>query len=87
MLNGEKKEIIDTFRKHEKDTGSSEVQAILLTDKINKLNQHFADAPHDYASRVGLIKLVCRRRKMLSYLKKHDAAVFLKIINRLGLRK
>ena len=87
MLSHEKKEITDAFRKHETDTGFSEVQIISLTRRIDHLNGHFKTAPHYYNSRVGLMKLVCRRRKLLSYLEKHDKSTLLSLINRLGLRK
>ncbi len=82
-----KKEIIDQYRVHEKDTGSPEVQIALLTKRINDLGDHFKVHAKDHGSRRGLLKLVGQRRKLLEYLKKNDSERYLKVIDRLGLRK
>ena len=67
-----KKEVIDRFKIHEKDTGSSEVQIALLSNRINYLTDHFKTHKKDHHSRRGLLKLVGQRRRLLSYLKKVD---------------
>jgi len=83
----EKEGIIDQFRLHEKDTGSPEVQIALLTERINQLTEHLRTHRHDYHSRVGLLKLVGKRRRLLVYLFKKDVARYRTVISRLGLRK
>ena len=82
-----KAEIIDEFQRSEGDTGSPEVQVALLTERINTLQEHFADHRHDHDSRRGLLKLVGRRRRLLRYLKKKDIERYRKLIQSLGLRK
>jgi small subunit ribosomal protein S15 len=82
-----KKEVIENFRTHEKDTGSCEVQVALLTERINYLNEHLKVHKKDLHSRLGLIKLVNRRRKLLNYLKKEDPERYKRLIERLKLRK
>ncbi|MGM0555012.1 MAG: 30S ribosomal protein S15 [Myxococcota bacterium] len=83
----EKAEIIEKFQRYEGDTGSSEVQIALLTERINSLQEHFADHEQDHHSRRGLLKLVGRRRKLLKYLKKNDIERYRTLIGELGLRK
>ena len=82
-----KKEIIDRFRVHEKDTGSPEVQIALLSNRITYLTDHFKVHKKDHHSRRGLLKLVGRRRRLLNYLKKTDAGRYQQILQELGLRK
>jgi len=82
-----KKEIIDQFKLHEKDTGSSEVQIALLSNRINYLTDHFKTHKKDHHSRRGLLKLVGQRRRLLNYLKKNDTERYQHIIKELGLRK
>ena len=82
-----KKEVIDRFKIHEKDTGSSEVQIALLSNRINYLTDHFKTHKKDHHSRRGLLKLVGQRRRLLSYLKKVDNQRYLDVIKELGLRK
>lgn len=82
-----KKEIIDRFRVHEKDTGSPEVQIALLSNRIIYLTDHFKMHKKDHHSRRGLLKLVGRRRRLLNYLKKRDAGRYQQILQELGLRK
>ena len=82
-----KKEIMENFRIHEKDTGSPEVQVALLTERINYLTEHFKIHKKDLHSRQGLIRLVNRRKALLEYLKRKDRERYLKLIARLGLRK
>ena len=82
-----KKEIIDQFKIHEKDTGSSEVQIALLTTRIKYLTEHFQTHKKDHHSRRGLLKLVGQRRRLLNYLKKKDAEKYRTLIKELGIRK
>ena len=82
-----KREIIEKFKIHPTDTGSSEVQVALLTERINYLTDHFKIHQKDHHSRRGLLKLVGRRRRLLDYLKKRDFARYKEVIERLGIRK
>ncbi|ADG06257.1 MULTISPECIES: 30S ribosomal protein S15 [Kyrpidia] len=82
-----KKELIDTFKVHESDTGSPEVQVALLTEKINTLNEHLKIHKKDFHSRRGLLKMVGQRRSLLNYLRKKDVARYRVLIEKLGLRK
>jgi small subunit ribosomal protein S15 len=87
-LDKEKREdIVNKFKQHERDTGSTEVQVALLTDRINQLTGHMAANRHDYHSQRGLLKLVGQRRKLLAYLSKQDIDRYHKLISSLGLRK
>ncbi|MCX7959117.1 MAG: 30S ribosomal protein S15 [Deltaproteobacteria bacterium] len=82
-----KKEIIEKYRTHERDTGSPEVQVALLTERIKNLTEHFKVHTKDFHSRRGLIKLVSKRRKLLDYLKLKDFNRYQKVITDLGIRK
>jgi small subunit ribosomal protein S15 len=84
---GEKTDIINKFELHEGDTGSTEVQVALLTERINQLTGHMAANRHDYNSQRGLLKLVGQRRRLLAYLSKQDVGRYHSLITRLGLRK
>jgi len=87
-LDKEKKtEIIGKFGLSEGDTGSTEVQVALLTERINHLTAHMAANRHDYHSQRGLLKLVGQRRRLLAYLSKRDVGQYHDLITRLGLRK
>lgn len=83
----EKKELIESYRLHEKDTGSPEVQIALLTSRIRNLTEHFKVHKKDHHSRRGLIKLVNQRRRLLNYLKRRDGRRYQELLNRLELRK
>ncbi len=87
MDKGNKTEVIDKFKTKEGDTGSTEVQVALLTERINQLTGHMAANRHDYHSQRGLLKLVGQRRSLLSYLNKEDTKRYQKLIAKLGLRK
>ena len=88
VLNPEaKREIIDRYKVHEKDTGSPEVQIALLSNRISYLTDHFKVHKKDHHSRRGLLKLVGQRRRLLNYLKKIDKERYQNIIKELGLRK
>ena len=79
--------IIADFGANDKDSGSTEVQVALLTHRIQHLTEHFKTHKQDNHSRVGLLRLVSRRRKLLDYLHKKDGQRYLNLIGRLGLRK
>ena len=88
MLTNERKtEVITTFRTHEHDTGSPEVQVALLSERINYLTDHFKTHAKDHHSRRGLLKLVGQRRRLLDYLKAKDAERYADLIRKLGIRK
>lgn len=82
-----KKEIIDQFKLHVKDTGSPEVQIALLSKRIKLLTDHFKVHKKDHHSRRGLLKLVGQRRRLLNYLKKKDVDKYQVVIKELGIRK
>ena len=82
-----KKETIKSLAIYDKDVGSAEVQVGLLTDKINKLSEHFKKFKKDKHSTVGLTKSVNRRKKLLAYLKKKNPDSYNKVIKQLNLRK
>ena len=82
-----KADSIKTFQTHGKDTGSTEVQVALLTERIKQLTEHMLANKHDYLTQRGLLKLVGRRRRLLSYLNKEDVSRYNSLIARLGLRK
>jgi small subunit ribosomal protein S15 len=79
--------IIEAFRQHQEDTGSSEVQIALLSDRIRYLTEHFRQHPKDHHSRRGLLKLVGRRRRLLDYVRRQDYAQYQNVITRLGIRR
>jgi len=79
--------IITEFRKSEKDSGSTEIQIAILTERIKQLTGHMAANKHDFATQRGLLKMVGHRRRLLSYLSKEDVDSYNKLIKRLGLRK
>ena len=88
MLAIEKKtDLIKRFRTHETDTGSSEVQIAILSERINDLTEHFKAHKKDHASRRGLLMLVSKRRRLLDYLKTHDTDRYRDVIGKLGIRK
>ncbi len=82
-----KQEIINEYRRDEKDTGSSEVQIALLTERINELTEHLKVHKKDNHSRRGLLKMVGKRRNLLNYLAKKDENAYKELVKRLGLRK
>lgn len=82
-----KNEIIEKYKVHPSDTGSSEVQIALLTDRIKYLTEHFKTHKKDHHSRQGLLKLVGQRRSLLDYLKKKDINKYRELIQDLGIRK
>lgn len=87
-LSKEKKtEVIGTYRVHESDTGSPEVQVAILSERISYLTDHFKSHAKDHHSRRGLLKLVGQRRRLLDYVKSKDSERYAELIRRLGIRK
>jgi len=87
-LDKEKKtNIISNFQFHSGDTGSTEVQVAVLTERINQLTGHMRANRHDYHTQRGLLMLVGRRRRLLAYLSREDVGRYHSLISRLGLRK
>lgn len=82
----QKAEIVAKFAKKENDTGSPEVQIALLTARVIELTEHLKQNPKDFSSRLGLLKLVSRRKKLLKYLKNKDYDSYTKIISELNLK-
>jgi small subunit ribosomal protein S15 len=82
-----KSEVIHRFAKHEGDTGSPEVQVALLTARINELTEHLREHKKDHHSRRGLLMMVGQRRRLLSYLRRHDIGRYRDLVQELGLRK
>ena len=87
LVKEKKTEIIDTFKSHPKDTGSPTVQIALLTEKINYLTEHFKTHRKDFHSRRGLLVMIGKRRRLLTYLKKKDPKIYEETLNKLNLRK
>jgi small subunit ribosomal protein S15 len=88
MLTPEEKiKIIEKYKLHEADTGSSEVQIALLTEEIKRLLLHLKKHPKDFHSKRGLLKMVAKRRKLLNYLKEEDIKRYNSIIKKIGLKK
>ena len=87
MDKAKKTEITGKFALHKGDTGSTEVQVALLTERINQLTGHMVANRHDYHTQLGLIKLVGQRRRLLAYLSREDVGRYHNLISRLGLRK
>ena len=83
----QKAQVVKQYQRAGNDTGSTEVQVALLTERINGLSEHFKSHVKDFHSRRGLLKMVSQRRKLLDYLKRSDADKYRSIIERLGLRK
>ena len=86
LLTEEKAKIVAKFKKNDSDTGSAEVQIALLTENINKLQNHFKAHKKDHHSRNGLIRMVNLRRKLLAYLKKKDKERYGELVKNLNLR-
>lgn len=87
MTKERKEEVINTYKRDEKDTGSPEVQIALLTERITELTEHLKVHVKDNHSRRGLLKMVGKRRNLLNYLAKKDIERYRVIVEKLGLRK
>ncbi|HWP34145.1 MAG TPA: 30S ribosomal protein S15 [Thermodesulfobacteriota bacterium] len=87
LASARKREVIEAYRRHGSDTGSPEVQIALLTERIAYLTEHLKTHRKDHSSRRGLLKLVGQRRRLLNYLRDHDADRYRALVEKLGLRK
>jgi small subunit ribosomal protein S15 len=87
LVTDKKQEIINSYKLHDNDTGSPEVQIAILTERITYLTEHFKVHKKDHHSRRGLLKIVGQRRRLLDYLKKKDVERYRAIIDRLGIRR
>lgn len=87
IASAQKRATIEGHRAHESDTGSSEVQVALLTERINGLSEHFKVHAKDHHSRRGLLKLVSQRRRLLNYLRRTQPDRYRGLIEKLGLRR
>lgn len=87
LTKAEKDPIIAQYAMHPGDTGSTEVQVAILTERINGLTNHLREHKHDHHTRRGLLKLVGQRRRLLAYLNNTDVERYRTLISRLGLRK
>lgn len=87
VTTADKARIVSQYQRANGDTGSSEVQVALLTERINMLTEHFKTHVKDFHSRRGLLKLVSQRRSLLDYLKRNNVEGYRSLIERLGLRK
>ncbi|MFH1594543.1 MAG: 30S ribosomal protein S15 [Candidatus Omnitrophota bacterium] len=82
-----KKNILETYKHHEKDTGSAAVQVALITERVNSLADHFKAHKKDFQSRRGLLRLVSQRRRLMDYLKRRSRAEYDSLLKKLNLRK
>ncbi len=82
-----KTKIVESFRLHEKDTGSADIQVALLTERINKLTEHLQKYRKDHSSRRGLLIMVSKRRRLLDYLHTTDTSRYAAVTKKLKLRK
>lgn len=82
-----KEQVVSDYKQHDSDTGSSQVQVALLTQRINELTEHFKVHKKDHHSRRGLLKMVAQRRKLLDYLKRKNIGEYHDIIKKLKLRR
>ncbi len=87
LVKEKKQEIIDSYKRHENDTGSPEVQIAIISERIRYLTEHFKTHKKDHHSRRGLLKLVGKRRRLLDYLIKKDIGRYRQVIERLGIRR
>ncbi|MFN3135959.1 MAG: 30S ribosomal protein S15 [Candidatus Kryptonium sp.] len=87
LTSEQKKELVRKYGKHERDTGSPEVQIAILTARINQLAEHFEKNPKDKHSRMGLIKMIGKRRRLLRYLERTNYEKYKQILDELNLRK
>ncbi len=86
LVQEKKNSVIEDYKTHETDTGSSEVQIALLTTRINQVNEHLKVHKHDHHSRRGLLMMVGRRRRLMAYLSSKDISSYRGLVGRLGIR-
>ena len=82
----EKQKIIESHQVHDTDTGSVEVQVAMLSERISKLSDHLQGNIHDFASRQGLLKMIGKRKRLLSYIKEKNDKKYQDIIKKIGIR-
>ena len=82
----EKQKLIQTHQVHATDTGSAEVQVAMLSERISKLSDHLQGNIHDYASRQGLLKMIGKRKRLLTYLKVKDIKSYQDLVKKIGIR-
>lgn len=82
-----KQQLIVEYQAHETDTGSSDIQIAVMTERINNLTTHLKTNKKDHSSRRGLLKLIGQRRRLLNYIQSHDYAHYQQLIGRLGIRR
>jgi small subunit ribosomal protein S15 len=87
LTTDQKKQLMDSYHRHDGDTGSPEVQIALLTERITELTEHFKTHLKDHHSRRGLLKMVSQRRRLLDYLSRTDNQRYKTIIEKLDLRR
>jgi small subunit ribosomal protein S15 len=87
LVQEKKQELVQKYKRHDKDTGSPEVQVALLTERISYLTEHFKSHKKDHHRRRGLLKLVGQRRRLLDYLRTIDPGRYKALIDQLGIRK
>jgi small subunit ribosomal protein S15 len=87
LIKAQKATIIESYKIKDGDTGSTEIQIAVLTERINQLTRHMAASRHDYNTQRGLLKLVGQRRRLLNYLSKENVERYHMLIGKLGLRK
>lgn len=88
MISGEnKKAVIESLQTNKKDTGSPAVQVGILTERIKEITEHLKTNKKDHAARRGLLQMVGQRRRLLRYISKQDSQAYLKLIDKLGIRK
>ncbi|MFN2462730.1 MAG: 30S ribosomal protein S15 [Candidatus Dormibacteria bacterium] len=83
----DKPAVIEKHRTHETDTGSPEVQVAIMTERVKHLTEHLKAHPKDHHTRLGLLKLVGRRRRLLDYLRRRDISRYRSLVEQLGLRR
>ena len=86
LLQERKQEIISEYQIHDTDTGSSDVQVAMLTERINRLSAHLKENKKDHASRRGLLKMIGQRKRLLAYIQKQDQERYRALLGRLGIR-
>ncbi len=82
----EKQKLIQMHQLHATDTGSVEVQVAMLSERISKLSEHLQSNIHDYASRQGLLKMIGKRKRLLTYIKEKNSQTYLDLIKKIGIR-
>jgi small subunit ribosomal protein S15 len=86
LLQEQKQEIISAYQVHETDTGSADVQVAMLTERINRLSGHLRINKKDHSSRMGLLKMIGQRKRLLAYINKQDKDRYRALITKLGIR-